>query len=140
MNSVVLIGRLCRDPELRYLPNSGTAVCKFSIAVDKQLSREKKQEMESVGQPTADFINIVVWGKMGENSANYLRKGRNVAIQGRIQTGSYTAADGNKRYTTDVVAERVQFIDWGNSNKQSGESAPEGFHVDDSIDDEDVPF
>lgn len=140
MNSVVLIGRLCRDPELKYLPNGGTAVCKFSIAVDKQLSREKKQEMESAGQPTADFINIVVWGKMGENSANYLKKGRNVAIQGRIQTGSYTAADGNKRYTTDVVAERVQFIDWGSGSKQIDDSAPAGFHVDDSIDDEDVPF
>lgn len=140
MNSVVLIGRLCRDPELRYLPNGGTAVCNFSIAVDKTLSKDKKQDMESTGQPTADFINIVVWGKMGENSANYLKKGRNVAIQGRIQTGSYTAADGNKRYTTDVVAERVQFIDWGSSGKQSDDSAPAGFHVDNSIDDEDVPF
>lgn len=140
MNSVVLIGRLCRDPELKYLPNGGTAVCNFTIAVDKQLSRDKKQEMESAGQPTADFINIVVWGKMGENSANYLKKGRNVAVQGRIQTGSYTAADGNKRYTTDVVAERVQFIDWGSGNKQSDDSAPAGFHVDNSIDDEDVPF
>lgn len=142
MNSVVLIGRLCRDPELKYLPNGGTAVCKFSIAVDKQLSREKKQEMESAGQPTADFINIVVWGKMGENSANYLKKGRNVAVQGRIQTGSYTAADGNKRYTTDVVAERVQFIDYGDKQQSnnSGDFNTEGFHLDDSIDESDIPF
>lgn len=154
MNSVVLIGRLVRDPELRYLPNGGTAVASFSIAVDKQLSRDKKQEMESKGQPTADFINIVVWGKQGENCANYLKKGRNVAIQGRIQTGSYTAADGNKRYTTDVVAERVQFIDWGDGassgnssagsrpqqSSNSGDFNTEGFHLDDSIDDEDIPF
>lgn len=149
MNSVVLIGRLVRDPELRYLPNGGTAVANFSLAVDKQLSKEKKQEMESKGQPTADFINIVVWGKQGENCANYLKKGRNVAIQGRIQTGSYTAADGNKRYTTDVVAERVQFIDWGDStpgsspkpqSNNSGDFNTEGFHLDDSVDDEDIPF
>jgi single-strand DNA-binding protein len=152
LNSVVLIGRLVRDPELRYLPNGGTAVANFSLAVDKQLSKEKKQEMESKGQPTADFINIVVWGKQGENCANYLKKGRNVAIQGRIQSGSYKAADGTKRYTTDVVAERVQFIDWGDNNSpasnnssrpqsdNSNEFNTEGFHLDDSIDDEDIPF
>lgn len=153
MNSVVLIGRLVRDPELRYLPNGGMAVTRFSIAVDKQLSRDKKQEMESKGQPTADFINIVVWGKQGENCANYLKKGRNVALQGRIQTGSYTAQDGTKRYTTDVVAEKVQFIDWGDSNQGYSDNRgyesqnnsgnipqTDGFHNDDSIDDEDIPF
>lgn len=154
MNSVVLIGRLVRDPELRYLPNGGMAVTRFSIAVDKQLSRDKKQEMESKGQPTADFINIVVWGKQGENCANYLKKGRNVALQGRIQTGSYTAQDGTKKYTTDVVAEKVQFIDWGDNNQGSSDSRgyenqssgvntpspTDGFHNDDSIDDEDIPF
>lgn len=142
MNSVVLIGRLCKDPELRYLPNGGAAVCNFSIAADKQLSKDKKAEMESKGQPTADFVNIVVWGKQGENAANYLKKGRNVAIQGRIQSGSYTAQDGSKRYTTDVVAERVQFIDWGDKQQSnsSGDFNTEGFHLDDSIDSEDVPF
>lgn len=153
MNNVNLIGRLTKDPDLKYLPNGGMAVTKFSIAVDKQLSREKKQEMESKGQPTADFINIVVWGKQGENCANYLKKGRNVAIQGRIQTGSYTADDGTKKYTTDVVAEKVQFIDWGGGNQgnsdsrgyenqSSGVNTPltDGFHNDDSINDEDIPF
>ena len=97
MNNVVLIGRLTRDPELRYIPVTGTAVARFSIAVDKGLSREKKQEMESKNQPTADFINIVVWGKTAENCANYLVKGRLVGVQGRIQTGSYEK-DGIKRY------------------------------------------
>ncbi len=150
MNSVLLIGRLTRDPELRYLSN-GMAVSRFSIAVDKDLSREKKQEFESKGQPTADFINIVVWGKQAENCANYLVKGRLVAIQGRIQTGSYTAQDGSKRYTTDVVADRVQFLEWGetkqgsqnvnrdfNTNRDFGiDIDVDGFHP---TDDDDIPF
>lgn len=145
MNNVVLIGRLTRDPELRYIP-SGTAVCSFSLAVDKGLSREKKQEMESRNQPTADFINIQVWGKMGENCANYLAKGRLVGIQGRIQTGSYDAKDGTKRYTTEVVANQVEFLERGdNTNKSSGGfndssldyPGIEGFHP---TDNDDIPF
>ena len=144
MNNVTLIGRLTKDPELRYIP-SGTAVCTFSLAVDKGLSREKKQEMESKNQPTADFINIVVWGKIGENCANYLAKGRLVGVQGRIQTGSYEAKDGTKRYTTDVVASSVDFLERGdNTSKASGSNeAPldysgiEGFHP---ADNDDIPF
>ena len=143
MNNVVLIGRLTRDPELRYIPVSGTAVSTFSLAVDKGLSREKKQEMESKNQPTADFINIVVWGKTAENCANYLVKGRLVGVQGRIQTGSYEK-DGIKRYTTEVVATTVEFLEWGDSNKAPGSSGPssdfggiEGFHP---TDNDDIPF
>lgn len=149
MNSVVLIGRLTRDPELRYLPNGGTAVCNFSLAVDKDLSKEKKQQMESQGKYTADFINIVVWGKQGENCANYLAKGRLVAIQGRIQTGSYNANDGSKRYTFDVVAEKTEFLEWGDKNTSSGNTnidnntnqtndfGGDGFHP---VDEDDIPF
>lgn len=146
MNNVVLIGRLTRDPELRYIPNTGTPVSTFTLAVDKGLSREKKQEMESRNQPTADFIRIVVWGKQAENCANFLVKGRLVGIQGRIQTGSYTDNSGNKRYTTDVVASQVEFLEWGdNNNKSSGgfnDSSMdfpgiEGFHP---IDNDDIPF
>ncbi|OHW63102.1 single-stranded DNA-binding protein A [Andreesenia angusta] len=144
MNVSTIIGRLVRDPELKYLPNGGTSVTRMTVAVDRQMSKEKKQEAEGKGQPTCDFINIVVWGKQGENCSNYLKKGRNVAIQGRIQSGSYTAQDGTKRYTTDVVAERVQFIDWGDKQQSggtnSGDFNTEGFHLDDSIDEEDVPF
>ena len=70
MNCVILIGRLTRDPELRYIPNTGTPVATFSLAVDKQLSKEKKMELEAQGRPTADFINIVVWGKQAEHCAN----------------------------------------------------------------------
>lgn len=143
MNNVVLIGRLTRDPELRYIPNSGQAVSTFSLAIDKQLSKEKKQEMESRNQPTADFINIVVWGRVAENCANYLAKGRLVGVQGRIQSGSYEAKDGTKRYTTDVVAQNVEFLEWGdkpqNDSKSGGSdfSDLQDFHP---IDNDDIPF
>lgn len=113
MNNVILIGRLIKDVELRYTQSSNATYARFTIAVDRGMSKDKKQEAEEKGQPTADFINIVVWGKQAENCQKYLQKGRNVAIQGRIQSGSYTAQDGTKRYTTEVWAERVQFIDWG---------------------------
>lgn len=112
MNSVVLIGRLTKDPELRYT-QSGTAMCRFTLAVDKQLSRDKKAEMESRGQATADFLPVTVWGKQAESCANYLVKGRLVAVSGRITTGSYEAQDGSRRYTTDIWAEQVQFLEWG---------------------------
>lgn len=147
MNSVVLIGRLTGDPELRYIP-SGTAVSTFTLAVDKNLSREKKQEMESKNQPTADFIRIVVWGKQAENCANYLAKGRLVGVQGRIQTGSYEK-DGIRRYTTDIVASNVEFLEWGDSKRTSDSSDSsshgndfdfpdiEGFHP---TDNDDIPF
>ncbi|MCQ4924908.1 single-stranded DNA-binding protein [Tissierella carlieri] len=121
MNNVVLIGRLTKDPELRYIPGSGTAIARFGLAVDKGLSKDKKQEFESKNQPTADFINIAVWGKSAENCANYLVKGRLVGIQGRISTNSYEK-DGVKRYTTEVVASNVEFLEWGEkSNNQSND-------------------
>lgn len=134
MNSISLIGRLCANPELRYIPNSGQAVTTFSLAIDKQLSKEKKQEMEAKGQPTADFINIVVWGKMAENCANFLAKGRLVGVQGRLQSGSYEAKDGTKRYTTDVVAQNVEFLEWGDKKENNGY---QDFHP---IENTDIPF
>lgn len=112
MNNVTLLGRLTRDPELTYNSATGNAVARFSIAVDKQLSREKKQEMEAKKQPTADFINIVCWGRLAEACNSFTSKGKRVLVQGRIQTGSYEAQDGTRRYTTDVVANSVEFIDW----------------------------
>lgn len=125
MNNVVLIGRLTRDPELRYLPSgNNTALARFTLAVDRQYSREKKAEMESRNQPTADFINITVWGRQAENVNSYLVKGRLVAVEGRIQTGSYEAKDGTRRYTTEVVANRVEFLEWGNDNR-GGSQGPD---------------
>lgn len=136
MNNVVLIGRLTKDPDLKYLQN-GTALCKFGLAVDKGLSKDKKQEMETKGQHTADFINISAWGKMAENCANYLKKGRLVGIQGRIQTGSYTANNGSKRYTFEVVANNVEFLEWGDKYNQQSNYVPDGFM---EVDDDNIPF
>jgi single-strand DNA-binding protein len=143
LNNVVLIGRLTRDPELRYIPNTGTPVSTFSLAVDKQLSKDKKQEFESKGQPTADFINIVVWGKQAENCANYLVKGRLTAVQGRLQSRSYDAKDGTRRFITEVVAERVQFLEWGNDNNSNfGGSNLDFPGIDgfEPVDDDNIPF
>ena len=108
MNSVVLIGRLTRDPELSYTPNTQTAVAHFSIAVDRP-----RRNGEDAG---ADFIRITVFGKQAETCNRYLNKGRQVAVLGRIQTGSYKNRDGVTVYTTDVVADRVEFLGQGNSN------------------------
>ena len=109
MNSVILIGRLARDPELSYTPNTQNAKCIFTIAVDRP-----RRNGEDQG---ADFIRITVWGTQGENCDRYLSKGRQVAIAGRIQTGSYKNRDGQTVYTTDVVAERVEFL--GGNNQQA---------------------
>lgn len=108
MNKVVLIGRLTKDPELRFTPGTGTAVATFTLAVDRKFSKE--------GQREADFVPVVVWGKSAENTANYVGKGKLVGVSGRIQTRSYDAKDGSKRYVTEVVAEEVQFLEWGSMN------------------------
>jgi len=137
MNSVVLIGRLTKDPEIRYIPGSQTAVANFSIAVDRPFSKEKK----------TDFFNIVVFGKPAENCGSYLVKGRLVGIQGRIQNDTFDKKDGTKGYKTDIVAERVEFLEWGDKQarepSQSGGSIdspqiPDGFQALD--DDDDIPF
>lgn len=135
MNNVTLIGRLVRDPELRYL-QTGTANTTFTLAVDRGLSKEKKQEAEAKNQPTADFIRIVVWGKQAENAANYLNKGKLVGIQGRIQTGSYEK-DGARVYTTEIHASNVEFLEWGDNEKQEKFEIPTGFHP---TSNEDLPF
>ena len=142
MNSVVLIGRLVKEPELRYIQGSDNAYCRFTLAVDKGMSKEKKQEAELNNRPTADFINIVVWGRQAENCQKYLQKGRNVAIQGRLQSGSYTAQDGTRRFVTEVWAERVQFIDWGEKGEKEKEDDPfSGWDLGlTEAKDEEVPF
>lgn len=138
MNSVNLIGRLVRDPNLRYIPNSGTAISDFTLAIDKNLSKDKKAEMEGKNQPTADFVKIVAWGKMGENCANFLSKGRLVGVQGRLQSGSYDDKDGKKVYTTDVVASNVEFLEFGDK-KQTDNAMPDidGFQP---TSNDDLPF
>ena len=140
MNNVVLIGRLTREVELKFIPSTGMAVAKFSLAVDRGLYGEKKQEAEAKGQPTADFINITVFGKTAENCANYLNKGNKCAIQGRISTGSYTTQTGEKRYTTEVIADKVEFLEpKGQAQQQDNPDADEDV-FEPVEDDEDIPF
>ncbi|MBE5035688.1 single-stranded DNA-binding protein [Gallibacter intestinalis] len=127
MNSVVLIGRLTRDPEVRYT-ESQLAVARFSIAINRVPGRDGQDR-------GADFPNIVVFGKQAENCERFLTKGRQVAIQGHIQTGSYEK-DGRKVYTTDVVADRVEFLEWGD-REQKSDGTPSGFT---EINEEDIPF
>jgi len=130
MNNAVLIGRLTKDPELRYIPQSETAVANFTLAVDRPMSKEK----------TADFIRIVAFGKTAELCERFLSKGKQVAIQGRIQTGSYENKNGDRVYTTDVVADRVEFLGKKDEERsQEQTNIPEGFAALDDNDDE-VPF
>lgn len=125
MNSVNIIGRLVRDPELRYT-QSQQAVCTFTLAVDKKLSREKRQEAEAAGRPTADFPRIMVWGKQGENVSRYLSKGSQCGVIGRIQTGSYQDRETGKTiYTTDIIADRVEFLDSQNTSQNNSGATKE---------------
>lgn len=138
MNNVNLIGRLTNAVDFRY-SQAQNPYCFFTIAVDRGLSKEKREELQAMNKQTADFIRIVVYGVMAENCKKYLKKGRNVAIQGRIQTGSYTAEDGQRKYTFNIEAERVQFIDWRDKTNQE-----EGFDDWDvgisEARDEEIPF
>ena len=111
MNKVVLIGRLTRDPELRYTGNN-TAVATFTLAVNRNFANQ-------AGEREADFINIVVWRKQAENVKNYLTQGSQVAIDGRLQTRSYDDTNGQKRYVTEVIADNVEFIGSKSSSNNS---------------------
>lgn len=121
MNNVSLVGRLTRDPETRYAQN-GTAVTKFSIAVDRRFKKE--------GEQTADFICCVSFGKTAEFVEKYFSKGQRIGLTGRIQTGSYTNKEGQKVYTTDIVAENVEFVE---SKKADYQGPPKGADVGDGF-------
>lgn len=143
MNKVILMGRLTRDPEVRYSQGANqTAVARFSLAVDRRFKRDGEQD--------ADFINCVAFGKTGEFLEKYGRKGTKFVIEGRIQTGSYTNKDGQKVYTTDVVAENVEFAEsknasgGGSYNAEPTNAAPSGagdgfMNIPDGIEEE-LPF
>lgn len=135
MNKVILIGRTTKSPELRYAPGTGTAVCRFTLAVNRPYKKDE-----------TDFINCVAFGKIAETIAQYVLKGRQVAITGSIRTGSYENNAGNKIYTTDVVLDGFEFI--GNSNNNQGNSGAwnqsedtgMGFGVEEPIDEGNMPF
>ena len=103
MNKVILMGRLTRDPEVRYTTTNNTLVCTFSLAVNRRFRSE--------GQPEADFFNIVAWSKTGEFCSKYFKKGQQVAVEGRLQTRNYDDKDGKKVYVTEVVTENTYFAD-----------------------------
>lgn len=119
MNQVILIGRLTRDPELRFIPSSGTAVARFSLAVNREIKRE--------GQPDADFFNVVVWGKTAENCANYLKKGRLCAVNGSLRNNNYEDKNGVKHYNIEINANRVEFLEWGDSNNNRQPQQNQGY-------------
>lgn len=113
MNNVILIGRLTRDPEVRYTANTQMAVATFTIAIDRPV--------RAGGEKQTDFPKITVFGKQAENCEKYLPKGKKVAVQGRLQTGSYKNSQGQTVYTTDVIAERIEFLEWGEQKKPQEE-------------------
>lgn len=132
MNRVVLIGRLTKDPILKYTPGTGTAVTNFNLAVDRRLPNKD-------GQKEVDFVSIVVWGKIAENVANYCAKGRLVGVAGRLQIRSYEGKDGVKRTIAEVVAEEVQFLEKVQATKPV---QPSGDTYEDMtpIEDGEIPF
>lgn len=141
MNRVILMGRLSRDPEVRYTQgNEPMAVARYTLAVDRRVRRQDGNEQ------TADFINIVAFRKAGEFAEKYFRQGMRVLVAGRIQTGSYTNKDGQRIYTTDVIVDEQEFADAkrdGADPSHYGASSPigDGFmNIPDGVEDEGLPF
>lgn len=143
MNRVTLIGRLVRDPDVRYSQsaNGSIAVARYTLAVDRRFKRENEQN--------ADFISCIAFGKLGEFAEKYLHQGIKIAVSGRIQTGSYTNKDSRKIYTTDVVVEEQEFCESKTSNQQSGGNgiippnnnmSNDFMDIPNNIEDEGLPF
>ena len=138
MNKVILMGRLTRDPEVRYSQGEhATAVARFSLAVDRRFKKDN--------EPAAAFINCVAFGKTGELVEKYARQGTKFVVEGRIQTGSYTNKDGQKVYTTDVVVEQIEFAESKNTSGDNSKSKPSAnpddfVNIPDNLEDEELPF
>lgn len=149
MNKVILIGRLTRDPEVRYSQgDTPLAIARFTLAVDRRGRRDSVNN-----EQTADFISCVAFGRQAEFIEKYVQKGTKLVAEGRIQTGSYTNKDGQKVYTTDVVVENCEFAEskaassngdfagFGQGNSQPTSNAGDGFmNIPESVDDEEMPF
>lgn len=134
MNSVVLIGRLTRDPEIKYRGENSMAVASFTLAIDRPARQGQEKK--------TDFPRVTVFGRQAENCGKFLSKGLRVAVRGQIHTGSYKDKDGKTVYTTDVAADRVEFLEWGGRNERAGGrqasgGIPEGFRA---VSDEEIPF
>ena len=131
MNSVQLVGRFTKDPDVKYT-NGGATVARFSIAVDRRFAKE--------GEQTSDFINVVAFGKTAEFIEKYFHKGNRIGIVGRIQTGSYKKQDGTTVYTTDVIVENVEFVESKGGNNQQQPQPPADFVNVPDIPDDELPF
>jgi len=149
MNKVILMGRLTRDPEVRYSQGAEPlAIARYTLAVDRRFARRDSNSNE----PTADFISCVAFGRQGEFAEKYLHQGTKVVVEGRIQTGSYTNKDGQKVYTTDVVVENSEFAEskaaaannggsYQDSRPEPISAAGDGFmNIPDGVEDEGLPF
>lgn len=137
MNKVIEIGRLVKDPEIRYSQGANTTcVARYTLAVDRKFKQE--------GQPNADFINCIAFGKLGEFAEKYLHKGTKIAVTGRIQTGSYKNKDGNTVYTTDVVVEEQEFAESKSQSSSQPQPTPSNdnswMSIPDNLDDSSLPF
>lgn len=135
MNRVILIGRLTKDPELKYAPGTGNAVTTFTLAVDRRFANKE-------GQREADFVPVVIWGKPAENVANYCSKGKLVGVSGRLQIRSYEGKDGVRRTIAEVIADEVQFLEKMNQGaKPAQPSFKEDSYEDMTpIEDGEIPF
>ena len=137
MNQVILIGRLTRDPELRFIASTGDAVARFGIAVNREYSKQKE----------ADFFNIVVFRKPAENCAQYLKKGRLVAINGSLKNNNYEDKNGVKHYNIEVIAHKVEFLEWGDKTESNNQNSYSQQKTNDDFNgfqpiagDDDIPF
>lgn len=141
MNTCALCGRLTKDPEIRYT-DGGTSIARFTVAVDRRFKKE--------GEESADFIGCIAFGKTAEFVEKYFFKGKKIGLTGRIQTGSYTNKDGQKVYTTDVIAEAVEFVESKGADGSNSQSKPQGrpapvdangfVNIPDGLEDEGLPF
>ena len=134
MNSVSLVGRLTKDPAVS-TTKAGKSYVRFSLAVDRHIGKDKAQE----GTPTADFISCVAWEKTAEVISQYTAKGRKIAVEGRIQTRSYDAKDGSKRYVTEVVVQHMEFCE-SKRETACGNAGSADMYPGTVVPDEDIPF
>ncbi len=132
INRTVLVGRLTKDVDLKYTP-SGVAVARFTLAVNRAFNN-------AAGEKEADFIQVQVWRKPAENTANFLKKGSLAGVEGRIQTGSYEGTDGKRVYTTEVVADSVQFLEPKGKDSSPGPTTHENPSPPMEVSDDDLPF
>lgn len=133
MNKIILMGRLVRDPEVRYSQGSNPiAIAKYTLAVNRRFKKE--------GQPDADFINCTAFGKAGEFAEKYFNKGLKIVVSGRLQISSYEDKEGNKRYSTDVIIEEQDFAESKNANNTNSTPSSEGLKPKEPEDEDDLPF